>query len=885
MFNVALDLIKRELKEKTGKLDLGRCGLTELPKELFDCVWLEELSLSHGWSDENSGKWVESENRGSDNVLLNVPDNIQLLKNLKVLRLGGRCLNKPNISFLESLTNLRCLDISNNQIQNIRYLENLTKLTYLHLGHNQIANIEFLKKLSQISFLILRDNVITNYSVLRNLVNLSKLDLSENYISNYDFLKKLTKLSYLNLALNQIVDITFLFDLISRGVPLSLKPINSGIVLYGNPIDTPPPEVIRKGNDVVIRHLVRLGKVKKKDYLYEAKVILIGRTGSGKTSLRYKLRNKNNPLPAEENTTKGIDVETIEFSFDTTKTFRMNIWDFEGQQISQQTHQFFLTKRSLYIFVADQRTEKSDFDYWMQIVELLSDGCPMIIFHNEKNGNICDLNLQGIRKSFGHFLIEKDYRSNLGMIGEGEMFNAMQLAGFEEFRESLQDHLIKLPIVGIPIENSWILIRGKVEERARLMPFFTDKDLWNICDYYGVTESQDQKDLSQLFHDLGIFLHYQEEDIPSLLSRMIILQKDWATKAVYIVLKSEWLRKEKMGHFTLADLRRVWSGTDYVKHSAELLELMMKFELCYQVRNQNVFICPQILPTSPPFIYHLPSGNQMLLRFGYDFMPKGIITRLTVRLHKFIAENQTLAWKDGFVLEQNNTKAEVYETYGKKEIHIKVSGEHCRKLLNEIAYEVNLLNSEYHFNERIQSFMLLPCHCAECLGTSEPYFFKYNEVMNMQNAHWTQMGCLRTGNPVQISEILSIILEDNEREIFDIMRNNAELLAIRKSQESTNEHLINVLKEQQTITEILTNIENGLINEHRQIEAFQTLYPLVIALRDKLDAQKLAQIETNPEIKSKLKLVIPLLPTILSYETEFSWDWLKVKKSLRGLIL
>jgi GTPase SAR1 family protein len=43
------------------------------------------------------------------------------------------------------------------------------------------------------------------------------------------------------------------------------------------------------------------------------------------------------------------------------KNFRVNIWDFGGQEIYHQTHQFFLTERSLYALVADTRTENTDF--------------------------------------------------------------------------------------------------------------------------------------------------------------------------------------------------------------------------------------------------------------------------------------------------------------------------------------------------------------------------------------------------------------------------------------------------------------------------------------------------------------------------------------------
>ena len=47
----ALELIAKEKKEKTGKLDIGKCGLTELPEELFDLERLEELYVSNRFWD------------------------------------------------------------------------------------------------------------------------------------------------------------------------------------------------------------------------------------------------------------------------------------------------------------------------------------------------------------------------------------------------------------------------------------------------------------------------------------------------------------------------------------------------------------------------------------------------------------------------------------------------------------------------------------------------------------------------------------------------------------------------------------------------------------------------------------------------------------------
>ena len=46
MSQLALDLIEKEKQERTGYLDLGNCGLTELPQELFELRHLHILILS-----------------------------------------------------------------------------------------------------------------------------------------------------------------------------------------------------------------------------------------------------------------------------------------------------------------------------------------------------------------------------------------------------------------------------------------------------------------------------------------------------------------------------------------------------------------------------------------------------------------------------------------------------------------------------------------------------------------------------------------------------------------------------------------------------------------------------------------------------------------------
>ena len=83
----------------------------------------------------------------------------------------------------------------------------------------------------------------------------------------------------------------------------------------------------------------------------------------------------------------------------TPDNFILNIWDFGGQEIYHATHQFFLTRRSLYVVVLDTRKEDSDLHYWLEIIALLSDNSPTLIIKNEKENADGPAHLASFRSS------------------------------------------------------------------------------------------------------------------------------------------------------------------------------------------------------------------------------------------------------------------------------------------------------------------------------------------------------------------------------------------------------------------------------------------------------------------------------------------------------
>lgn len=190
----------------------------------------------------------------------------------------------------------------------------------------------------------------------------------------------LKNLSKLYLRNNQIKELPVWIT--QWDMDITLEEYADGLNLYDNPIESPPVEVVKQGKEAILNYYKELNE-KGKDYLYEAKMLVLGEGGSGKTSMVRRIQNQNNPLPEKEDTTRGIDVETRQFAIkketEEQQNFRVNIWDFGGQQIYHSTHRFFLSSRALYTIVDCSRQRPTDYAYWLNMIETFGKNSPVIL--------------------------------------------------------------------------------------------------------------------------------------------------------------------------------------------------------------------------------------------------------------------------------------------------------------------------------------------------------------------------------------------------------------------------------------------------------------------------------------------------------------------------
>ncbi len=108
------------------------------------------------------------------------------------------------ISDLDSLTDLKILNLENNQISNTQGMETLVNLTQLDLNTNKINKIAGLESLVDLKFLNLSYNNLSTIHGLRNLILLGSLSIDHNHIRKIEGLSTLANLTILSLSHNNI---------------------------------------------------------------------------------------------------------------------------------------------------------------------------------------------------------------------------------------------------------------------------------------------------------------------------------------------------------------------------------------------------------------------------------------------------------------------------------------------------------------------------------------------------------------------------------------------------------------------------------------------------------------------------------------------------------
>ncbi len=710
-----IETINNAIFNETERLSFVAEDLSALPPEVGQLKHLKELTII-------------------GNPMKTLPKEIGLMTNLqKLIVLGNEIFDIPHE--IGQLRNLRELVLSENRLSNLPdTIGDLQDLLTLGLSGNSLTKLpSTIGNLSRLVVLDVSDNHLTDIPVeITKLGNLRKLDLRDNPLNiPPEILDKInnpeTILAYLSSGSSLINEI------ITRMVDIDNIPTGKFLEAFASFVTRP---------------------------IREAKVILVGQGSVGKTSLvdqiiysryfpnqsktegisirHWDIRDHLSKKEEGGNTLFSSNKSSVKYEIE---HIQLNLWDFGGQEIMHATHQFFLTKRSLYLLVLDSRVtqEENRVEYWLKIIQSFGGESPVLIVGNKIDQHPLDIDRTGLQKK---------YTNIVGILET----SAATGAGIEELKAAITEQVNNLPHVRDLLPETWFTVKTKLEELGHESNFITHDKYLELCAENEVRDETSQRTLIGFLHDLGVVLHFQDDPR---LEALGILNPQWVTNGVYKILNSHELFQNK-GVLALTMLNSILNINGYPRDKRLfIVDMMKKFELCYDIEADKTFLVPDLLPKDEPA--ELKFNGVPAFEYAYPVLPSSVITRFIVRMNQKIDDG--FVWRTGVVLKIGENKALVKADIEDRKITIAIDGlEHTRRdALSAIRYQLDEIHGSI---KGLDAQKRVPIPGAP---NAEPLEYDYLLMLERegQESHLVKDGTRLV--KVNVRQVLSAIESESQR--------------------------------------------------------------------------------------------------------------------------
>ena len=677
---------------------------------------------------------------------------IAKLDNLTSLYLDNNVISVDGAEAIANLTKLRSLTLNYNMTgdDGVKALASLTNLTSLHLSGNIIGDDSvkaIAASLPDLKTLYLDNNSLGagGAEAIANLTHLTSLNLDYNDIGDdgAEAIADLANLTALHLSNNGIGDggaraIAQLDSLVSLNLRGNTIGVDGALAILsawekrsethhlvsldlqenGDLSELLPEEVLSRAHDPqAILAAYRRFSGGSKQSLNEAKLLVVGNEAVGKTSLLHFL-TENKPRDPDEKKTPGVatheKIDTRAWS-PKESDIRLNVWDFGGQEMMRGTHRFFLTARSFYLLVLEDRRQddRSILD-WLKTIRNRAAGSPILVVINKSDGGKEELRLDenGLRRK---------YPEIIGFLRASCNDDDYSRESIRNLRQKIIDTVIndeRLQHARDELPSSWIEIKNEVTALAEKKAVLSIQDFNDLCisEEVGaeVTDENEQRALLQLLHDLGTIIAYGlDQDAPSFSKEINLLDPNWLTGAIYQILNHPSLR-DQHGEFTSEQMKAWLDPEIYPEERHSFILGMMQDEelgLCFRLTTatrEERYLIPEALPASKPDYEGIWPEDSLRFRFHYGYLPPGLMPRFLVEAHRNQTENKT-RWRRGgvFVAAQCKVLVEADMGASPQKIDIAVTGPQKQRRA-ALAVILNYLQQVHEFNRECEPKARVP---------------------------------------------------------------------------------------------------------------------------------------------------------------------------------
>ncbi len=724
IIRIANEKINATKKSKSKILDLGRMGLTDLSliPELFDLDGLEELIISNEWAEYNDAdnRWIrkESQNKGLKNNIFNIPNDITRFKNLEKLIVGGDWKSKLN----SQSNNWRLIDVS--------WLFELKKLRYFNVSNNHVKDITGISNLKYLEVAHINNNNIFKVPPLKYLKNLKEIYLSNNLIEKIDFLKGCNQLSTVDIHSNKISDLIPLENLLRESTNgINIKNSSwekaSISVSKNSPNIIPPYEILEQSNEGFFFYLKQLKYEEALEitpyYNKEIKIILIGNSNSGKSTVLNYLKTKR--LKKKIPITHWMVTEELQNVKIGNEILKIRYFDFGGQDYYHDTHKIFFSSDSVYLLLWDNnsnylgeiedereiphiKTHIFPLEYWLdsikiyakksltesqkQMEQLLNERDSKINskIKDSKKGNWTEDILEPTKltskklEDKNVLIIQNKIEISQGYLNQFKLiqdypniydFTNLSLfenVGKKQFEQFYFDIIKKNANYNRPLLATWGYVKDNWSDIFKGDDFIIEMNtfkerinnfiaIW-LRNHLKKTDSEIEKILFE-DEDIILFAKFLKE-----IGLVIYASPLEYSNGSIIIHQNKFLdevykilniSKENKGEFHLKDLNEI-------KHQDKVLRTLVKHKIIFKSLKDSGYIAPLFLPENPNILIGLLTDIKTpFRRFRFKgFIPKSIILSIfsVVIDENNISNEDFYYWKNGLIFKDKSTRQKVF---------------------------------------------------------------------------------------------------------------------------------------------------------------------------------------------------------------------------------
>jgi internalin A len=506
----------------------------------------------------------------------------------------------------------------------------------------------------------------------------------------------------------------------------------------------------------------------------------VGEGKVGKTTLLKALTGKE--PQKDEKTTRGVSIEVQALPLPHPKkdgiTIQFNAWDFGGQETYRVTHQFFFSRRSVYLVVWEPRlgVQQCQVQDWLKMIRLrVGEDARVIIVstHCRTDERIARIDKDVFRRDFPMIVdfLEVDSLTPDSQTGE--------MVGIAELKKLIAQTASSLEQMGMEFNRYWREARDEI--LARKEPRITYEQFAAICTTHGL-DAISAKTLADLMHDLGYIVFYSNDER---LKDDVVLQPEWLTKAISFVLE-DLATQDKEGILEDQRLKDVWYDhphQDEPRYDPLLypffLRLMEKYDVLYRLEDGKTSLVAQHVPqVRPDMLPWLPESalsvntKRISLICQMEENPPGLIPWMIVRTHLYTStipgvdgKVHRLHWQKGMFLNYKVHTSAMLELRG-DEFHIYVQAAWPKKFTTILRETLQKLIDDNWPGLKDRYSFVIPCKGqrkdAACSGRFPIDFLQHM----LEEMGITQVPCQKCFQPQDVESLLYGFEREDERQEF-----------------------------------------------------------------------------------------------------------------------